>query len=313
MATSKNKRKNGKVVKSDRYKRLKVMAGYDLKHLMVCNVVDRDELSGDKRLIPRTLTYDNKLKKIVPITKTQEVMLKGERWKWEVHCGVICRNPDGEVYLDKEYNFLCKHNYLLSELNDIIADTLMDHFEKANPLHRLTMFWVASPFEKAEIQTRAVLAPVWHFNVLGNMLTQWEQENEDHIAVHYRAENLDAFMDWFHHQGKYRAELKEHRVVTLWWEKTGIKMQKGELVNYRKALIEVGRIEQLGEKSIDKFNPLATVDGFVKLGKLTFVDTGIAFSQLMLALDKVPACLNCIVEVRYKDGRENTIKFYHKE
>lgn len=313
MATSKNKRKNGKVVKSDRLKRFKVQASYELKHLMVCNVVDRGELIGDSRLKPRTLTYDNKLKKIVPITKTQEVMLKGERWKWEVHSGVICRNPNGEVYLDKEHNFVCKQNYLLSELNDIIADTLMDHFEKANPLHRLTMFWVASPFEKAEIETKAVLAPVWQFNVLGNMLTQWEQENEEHIAVHYRADNLDEFVYWFHNQGKYRAELKEPRTVALWWEKTGVKMQKGELVNYRKALIEVGRIEQLGVVKIGKFSPLATVDGFVKLGKLTFVDTGIAFSQLMLALDKVPACLNCIVEVRYKDGRENTIKFYHKE
>lgn len=35
--------------------------------------------------------------------------------------------------------------------------------------------------------------------------------------------------------------------------------------------------------------------------------------KLMLALAKVPACLNCIVEVRYKDGRENTTKCYHKE
>lgn len=311
MATSKNKRKNGKTVKHNRSKRMHNLLSADLKNLLVCSVVDKTEIDGQRDLSPRTLVYSTKLKKPVAITKMQEYALKGDRWRWEVQCGVICRNPNGEVYIDKEVNFLSKEPYLLTELNEVIADTLLDSFDKANHLHRLTMFWVAAPIEQEEFTLDAVLCPLWKFNVLGNMLTQWEQENEDHIVVHYRSDKLEEFVNWFVQQGKYRAELKELRTVTLWWEATGVKMKKGELKAYRKELIEVGWIEQLGDK--EQFNPVATVKGFIEYGKRTFVDTGLAFSQLMTALDQVPPCLNCIVEVRYKDGRENTIKFVHGE
>ena len=87
-------------------------------------------------------------------------------------------------------------------------------------------------------------------------------------------------------------------------------LKKGELVAYREQLIKIGHINELGFLGY-KFNPKATVQGFVGLGKHTFTDTGVAMSQFMTAVDGVPPCLNAIVEVTYADGRESKIKFHH--
>lgn len=311
MATSKNKRKNGKTIKSNTVKRMRRMAGYDLKNLMICNVVDYGELDGGNRMIPRTLTYDTKLKRIVSITRLQEVALKSERWRWEVHYGVICRNPDGTVYLDKEVNFLCKEEYLLKELNDTITDSLMESFDKANHLHRLTMFWVASPIEQDRIPVEAVLAPVWHFNVLGNMLTQWETEKTDHVVVHYRTDKLTEFVGWFLEQGKHKAQLQQERDLSFRFEATGQKMQKGDLQHYRLGIQETW--QTVGLDTIHPvFSPLATVKGFTSVAT-DLTCSGLQMSALMTALDKCPPCISCIVDVRYADGRENRVKFSHKQ
>lgn len=309
MATSKNKRKNGKAVKSNRAKRMRTMAGYDLKNLAVCNVVDREELDGSNKMIPRSLVFDSKLRRIVEITRLQEVALKSERWRWEVHYGVICRNPDGTVYIDKDVNFICKCEYLLTELNDEITERLLEAFERANHLHRLTMFWVACPIEQEKITLEQVLAPVWQFNVLGNMLTQWEDENTDHVVVHYRTDKWSEFTGWFIDQGKHKAELKKQRAVAFRFEATGDKMRKGELQQYRAFIQETWQAVRLQE---EMFNPLATVQGFVKTA-INLECDGLQMSGLMTALDKCPPCINCIVDVKYADGRENTIKFLHKD
>lgn len=308
MAQSKNKRRNGKVVKSNRAKRMRTMAGYDLKHLMICNVVDLPEIDGETRMTPRSLVFDTKQKQPVTVTSLQEVAIKKERWRWEVHYGVICRNPDGTVYLDKDVNFLCKEEYRLTELNEFICDSLIDAFERANPLHRLTMFWVASPIEQEKIPLEAVLSPVWHFNVLGNMLTQWEQENEGHLVVHYRTDKLMEFCSWFLNQGKHKKDLSVIRDITFSFEPSDIKMQKGELVAYRDTIKTA-----LNKFSSLDFKPLATVKGFCEFKHWTLTCDGVGMLLLMEALEKCPPSICCLVSVKYLDGSENLIKFEHNK
>lgn len=308
MAQSKNKRRNGKVVKSNRVKRMRTMAGYDLKHLMICNVVDCTEIDGKNRMTPRSLVFDTKQKQPVTVTSLQEVAIKKERWRWEVHYGVICRNPDGTVYLDKDMNFLCKEEYRLTELNEFICDSLMEAFEKANPLHRLTMFWVASPVEQEKIPLEAVLSPVWHFNVLGNMLTQWEQENEDHLVMHYRSDKLDEFCSWFLQQGKPKKELPLMRNITFSFEPSELKMAKGELVAYRDTIQTV-----LSKFSFLDFKPLATVKGFCEVKQWTLTCEGVGMSLLLSALEKCPPCIYCLVLIEYLDGSERLIRFEHNK
>ena len=314
MAQSKNKRKNGKVIKKGDAltKRMRRMASYDLNNLVICNVVDCKEIDGDRsEMIPRTLIFNRKTNKVMPfVSPLQERALRTERWKWNIHSGVICRKPDGEVYLDKEKNIFTQTEVLLTEMNDYVSDELISAFQKTNSLNALTMFWIASPYDMGDPPLEAVLAPLWKFNVLGNMLTRYETEQEDHVVVHYRADTLKDYVEWFLNQDKHKQELENLRTFSVWFEPTGTKMKPGELIEYRKQLVEVGKIDQIGVNA-EPFNPTATVKGFVGYGKRTFVDKGIAMSQLMTALDTVPPCLNAFVEVKYLDGRENLVKFHH--
>ena len=215
MATSKNRRKNGKRCKNDTAKRMRQMAAYDLKDLMVCNVVDRNELcSGEgSEMIPRTLVYNRRLKAITPITRLQECALKTERWFWNIQFGIVCRKQNGEVYFDKETNVQLGTEVLLTEMNDYVVDKLMDLWNRVNPLHALTMYWVACPYDidKRGIEylpIEAILAPLWKFNVLGNMLTRYEQDNPNLQVLHYKANTLDDFFGWYISQEKYRNEIQ---------------------------------------------------------------------------------------------------------
>ena len=309
MAKSTNKRKNGKAVKPNRHKRLKALASYDLKHLMLCNVVDREELDGQSKMTPRTLVFSTKTKSPVNVTPMIKSAIKAEKWRWEVLYGVVCRNPDGTVYLDKEHNFVCSNEYKLTDLNDEITERLLNAFERANKLHRLTTFWVAAPIEQDSIPLEAVLAPIWRYNVLGNMLTAWEQENDDHVVLHYRTDKLMEFGQWFIQQHKHRQELAMKREVTFYFEPTGTKMLKGELTCYRdkiaSALIGMGQVE---------FKPHASVIGFTKdKPTWTVCGDGLAVSKLMTALGENPPCVNCVVCTKYEDGRENEVRFVHND
>lgn len=316
MATSKNKRKNGKVRKHDPVKRMRTMAAYDLQNLMVCNVVDRIELESEERseMIPRTCVFNRKTKTITPITKSQEQALKTERWFWNIQMGIVCRRQDGEVYLDKETNAQLGTEVLLTEMNDYVTDKLTELWGKVNSLHALTMYWVASPYKMGEddaIPLEAVLAPLWKYNVLGNMLTQYEQENDNVQVVHYRTDNFEEFGVWFVSQQRYRNELNNPRTLTYWFEPSGIKMKKGELMAWREDLIKKGKIEQVGF-DYEKFNPVATPNGFKAWGKHTATMNGYDSSVLMGAFDNVPACLEVYVEIT-KNGETAKIKLFKDE
>lgn len=290
MATSKNRRKNGKTVGHCPTKRMRALASRDLKRLALCNVVSMEELKGERRMTPKSLVYDVVTNQIVTPSKLQEVAMKKERWRWEIHFGVICRNPNGDVYIDKELNVICKQDYFLSELNGYVTDTLMDQFEKANKLHRLTMFWIASPIGLESIPLELALAPVWLFNVLGEMLTVWETDNmANHTVMNYRTDSLSDFILWYMDQERHREELKESRQIKLTFTSTGVKMKKGELITFREILQKV-------LTDVYHFNPLATVKGFVS-SSIAFTCLGNTQSVLLPRLLEIPACLRCEVEV----------------
>lgn len=319
MAKSKNRRKNGRAVRHDPVKRMRAMAAYDLQNLMVCNVVDRVELEAEGRsdMIPRTCVYNRKLKKVVGVTQLQERALKSERWFWNIQMGIVCRRQDGEVYLDKETNFQLGTEVLLTEMNEFVCDKLMELWGKVNSLHALTMYWIASPYNIDEkhieaIPLEAVLAPLWKFNVLGNMLTKYEIDNPDLQVTHYRTDQFDEFGVWFVSQHRYREELKEPRTLTWWFEKTGVKMKKGELMAFRDRLIERGKIEEVGFDK-RKFNPRATPEGFEAYGKHTAVMDGYASSVLMGVFDEVPECLNVYVHIVKANGDEATVKLFKEK
>lgn len=263
MAKSKNRRKNGKSVANNHAKRIKRYLASEIKDLMVCNVVGTSEVKGGRNeMVPRTCVYSLSRRNVTSITKQQAVALKEHRWAWNIQFGIICRKPDGEVYLDKEENAQIFTEVKLQEMNDFVTEKLMELWQSCNPLNALTMYWVATPYiiEKrgVDVSLEAVLAPLWAFNVLGSVLTQYEQDNKDCKVMHYRTDSLDEFVKWYLSQGRYREDLKQERTLTYWFEPSGEKMQKGELVAWRNKLVEVGKIEPFGFDH-DKFNPRATV------------------------------------------------------
>lgn len=297
-SNNKRKRKNGTFVKSDRVKRMRLQASYDLQDLMVCSVVDIEELEGKQKFIPKTLIFNRKLNTPVDITLKQEVALKKERWKWNIHSGIVCRKQNGEIYFDREENIFTHSEVLLKEMNSYIADTLTDHFQLCNPMHRLTMFWVATPYDMGDVPLKAVLSPLWKYNVLGNMLTQYEEEYPDVKVVHYVTPKLDDYVNWFVTQDKYLKRLKEQVSVTFKFEVSGVKMQKGELVEFRERIQELNLIAD--------FNPLATPKGFSQK-EWTFTNTGYEQSKFMLLAEKTPKCLSIVVQLKYADGEFNEV------
>lgn len=315
MAKSKNRRKNGKRAVNNHAERIKRLFASEIKGLMVCNVVGTSEVKGDlNEMIPRTCVYSLQKRNITTITTRQAHALKEQRWAWNIQFGIVSRKPDGEVYLDKEENAQLFTEVLLQEMNEFVTNKLMELWEACNPLNALTMYWVATPciieHKGIDVPLEAVLAPLWAFNVLGSVLTQYEQDNPQHKVVHYRTDNLAEFVNWYLSQDKYREDLKQPRTLTYWFEPSGEKMQKGELVEWRKKLVEVGKIEQIGFDH-ETFNPRATVEGFVKWGKHTATMNGYDSSILMGVLDDVPLCLNVRVDITNKEGETAQIKLYN--
>lgn len=315
MAKSSNKRKNGKRVVNNHAERLKRLQAREIADLMVCNAVSRSEVETDgERLVPRTCVYSVTKRSITTITTRQADALMGQRWAWNIQFGIICRRKDGEVVLENEENAQLFTEVKLREMNEFVTDKLMELWEQTDQRYALTMYWVATPciieHKGIDVPLEAVLAPLWEFNVLGSVLTQYEQDNHQCKVVHYRTGNLEEFTNWYLSQGKYREDLKQPRTLTYWFEPSGEKMVKGELVKWRKKLVEVGKIEQIGFDH-EKFNPRATVDGFVKWGKHTATMDGYDSSILMGVFDDVPQCLNVRVDITNKEGETAQIKLYN--
>lgn len=315
MAKSNNKRKNGKRVVNNHAERLKRLQAQDIAGLMVCNAVSRSEIESDRdKLVPRTCVYSVVKRRITTITTRQADALMGQRWAWNIQFGIICRNKDGEVVLENEENAQLFTEVKLREMNEFVTNKLMELWEQTDPETALTMFWVASPYniysKGVGVPLEAVLAPVWAFNVLGSVLTQYEQDNKDHQVMHYRTDKLEEFVEWFTQQAEYREELKQLRTLTYWFELSGEKMGKGELVEFREKLIKNGGIETIARDG-EPFKPRATVDGFVNRGRRTVIADGFAVSKLMGVFDDVPKCLNVRVDITDNKGNTSSVMLYN--
>lgn len=315
MAKSSNKRKNGKRVANNHAERLKRLQAREIAGLMVCNAVSRSEIESDRdKLVTRTCVYSVTKRSITTITTRQADALMDQRWAWNIQFGIICRNKDGEVVLENEENAQLFTEVKLREMNEFVTNKLMELWAQTDPETALTMFWVASPYniysKGVDVPLEAVLAPVWVFNVLGSVLTQYEQDNKDHKVMHYRTDKLEEFVKWFTQQVEYREELKQLRTLTYWFEPSGEKMQKGELVEFREKLIKNGGIETIARDG-EPFKPRATVDGFVNRGRRTVIADGFAVSKLMGVFDDVPKCLNVRVDITDNKGNTSSVMLYN--
>ena len=298
MAKSKNRRKSGVVKAHSGVKRMRKLAAKDIKDFLICSVIDRDE---DGTMRPRTVYYNTKLKRCVKPNPFQGVALTSEPWRWNSWTAVVCRKQDGTVYLDKQRDEMTVNEHTLMGTNSHVTETLFESWEKVNSLHALTWVWVLAPYDMGDKLTLdAVLAPVWYYEVLGHMLTKYEQEKEDHVVMTYHTNKLDEFVQWFVTQDKHRAELDLKRSLAIEFIPTGVEMKAGELQQYR-ALIQ---------KVVPEFKPKATVSEFAKT-PIRIETDGWGSSKLMSEVEKVPPCLNARVTTVHSDGREHIVIFQH--
>lgn len=96
------------------------------------------------------------------------------RYKWQIMAGVICRDQMKREYL-KTDTFITAKEYFTHELSDYLAEFQVDLWETANPLHRLTQFWLATP-NTTEITEQVVMKMINSKNVFNNFMTDYEYE-----------------------------------------------------------------------------------------------------------------------------------------
>ncbi|XWY20106.1 hypothetical protein ACNGTO_03350 [Bisgaard Taxon 45] len=133
---------------------------------------------------------------IVPLSDAQKRILYDIRHSWCFFSAVACRKQDGSRYLHDASESFIREQCNLADLTQILADTLFNKFNKANPLHAMTAYWISAPNDH-DFSVREMLAPLHYMNVYNEYLTSYELETGKKDAVGYKADSLEQFiLEW---------------------------------------------------------------------------------------------------------------------
>lgn len=289
MAKSSNKRKNGKRVEHSVKKRMVRGLANDLNGLIIINIVDRAEIDGQSKSVPRSLVWDTKKGKEVAITKLQEHALKKERWNWDVYTAIVVRE-DGIVSLTSEDGFISNTPCLQTELSGDLVDKIVDDFDRVGD-NALTMIWAMTPYAMPlELDLKMIVYSLFRWNVLGNMLTKREID-EDIPVVHYRAEKFDDFFHWYENQVRYKELTTQRKRVSLMFFVNDEPLVKGELGAFRDRLLKAGFDFVKNKRAYLKEWYGLAFENTVLTGKQT--------STLLNILEQMPRCLKAELSVHY--------------
>lgn len=120
----------------------------------------------------------------VKVSKEIAGLIANIPWQWYIECSVVCRDQHGEEYVVSEPVY-CQSAYRQSDprLNDFLNTHHKAFLAKQNPLHVVTLAWVAVPVigktEELDINTLGKI-----YNKLGafDYLSQWENNQKDAAA-----------------------------------------------------------------------------------------------------------------------------------
>lgn len=112
--------------------------------------------------------YKNKPTKISPQIAWH---FENTRCKWEIVCGIINRNQQGEHYIDYVI-FGSKEECTINDLSELAFDVCKQMFEEAPKLHKLCPFYLARP--NAEVNISLVLQTIHKYEVLNRIGTNFE-------------------------------------------------------------------------------------------------------------------------------------------
>lgn len=93
------------------------------------------------------------------------------RCKWEIVCGVICRNQQGKHYIEYVV-FGSTEECTINDLSELAFDVCKNMFDKAIKMHKLCPFYMARPQE--EVNILLILDTIKKHNVLNLIGTNFE-------------------------------------------------------------------------------------------------------------------------------------------
>lgn len=162
----------------------------------ISNVINIDEMNDKDRVQARTLTH--LLDGTVTSPSAMDMYAISKlRHRWSVQTGIVCRDQTGKVYFDKvETMNLVEDELDLTQVKSYISKALFDAWEAANPLNKLTMYWLMSPIPDHDFTYRQTIAPLYYTNALNEMLTRYERDNPDHLVQTQSLPSLDSFITY---------------------------------------------------------------------------------------------------------------------
>lgn len=93
------------------------------------------------------------------------------RCKWDIVCGVICRDQSGKHYIDF-VSFGSVEECILDDLSDLAIQTCKQLFEESPKLHKLCPFYMARPQKECEVPL--ILDTIHRYKVLNRIGTNFE-------------------------------------------------------------------------------------------------------------------------------------------
>lgn len=103
-------------------------------------------------------------------------MLNEVRYKWQIMAGVVCRDQFSKEYIKTE-TIITGDEYFTFELSDYLTELQKNLWERANPLHRLTQFWLASP-TFTEFEEKTIMAMLTDKGAFSKFITEYEYANK---------------------------------------------------------------------------------------------------------------------------------------
>lgn len=113
------------------------------------------------------------------VTKGIANMFAHIRFTWSMMFGVLCRDQQENLYCKYLVLNIPPHIQLLaSDLDSYFTSNLKKLFALANPLHRLTTFYAATPSQE-DIDLTVIAQALHHFKVPDIMSTQYEIDTKN--------------------------------------------------------------------------------------------------------------------------------------
>lgn len=118
----------------------------------------------------------------VKMTRQRADLIVNTPWQWNIECSVICRDQTGKEYVSSEA-IQCQSRYRQSDprLNEFLNTHHRKFLAEQNPMHVITLAWVAVPNLSTEIPM-PMLEKIYRDLGAFEHLSKWESDQQEQVA-----------------------------------------------------------------------------------------------------------------------------------